>query len=130
MAWVMLPMPIIFVEIGKTMRAFFTECRKGKYTIYEIEYEKVLPLQDPSVLWTLRPGEFKFNITAPAVLYNGGKDNIYMSFALLSSLEEATTSVVTGIRYEMTEFQVRKNREPATEEAVQAAIAEIKTVML
>ena len=53
-----------------------------------------------------------------------------MSFALLSSLEEATTSVVTGIRYEMTEFQVRKNREPATEEAVQAAIAEIKTVML
>lgn len=114
-------------EISKKMFAIL--CRKNETTIYEVEIEKISSIEDPSVLW-LKDEEFKARIVKPSVFADSHGPTIYYSHALYSSEEEARMALEKEMRYEMTEFQLRKKGEVMEEEDIQDAIAEVKTVFI
>lgn len=111
--------------------------RKGKISIYEVECEKITPTEDPSVLW-LQAGEYKARILSPSLFHEkiGAGDSakvvpmIYCSHALYSDLEAAKACVEKDIRYDATTFQIRKEREPKSEEEIQAALSAVEIIML
>lgn len=102
--------------------------------IMQVEGEYVTPREDVSIMW-MPKGEFKFRITAPALLLekqqNGTlKEPIYCSFAIFDSVEDARAMSEKYIRGTF-DFEIRKGRLTSyTEEEVQAKLAEIKTIML
>lgn len=123
------------------MRKFVINVRKGTTTIMEVECEVVTPLQDSSIMF-LKPGEWKGSITAPQSLMvrvekivDGKKESnfipdVYCWHAFYDTVEAAQTEVAKMTRHEMQVFAANKRRPVATEEEVQAAIAEVKVVML
>lgn len=123
------------------MRKFVLQSKKGKSSIVEVECEIVQPVEDPSVLW-LQPGEYRARILAPASFHqriekvvDGKKEptmvpDIWYSHSFYETLEAAQAECVRLIRSEMVDFAVRKHREPASEDEVQAAIAAVEVVML
>jgi len=124
------------------MRKFTIHSKKGKTTIMEVECEIILALEDPSVLWALKPGEYRARILAPESFHqkvekvvDGKKEfvmvpDIWCWHALYESVEEARGVCESFIRSEMVDFAMRKHRTPATEEEVQAAINAVEVVML
>lgn len=124
------------------MRKFTIHSKKGKTAIMEVECEIILALEDPSVLWSLKPGEYRARILAPASFHqkvervvDGKKESvmvpdIWCSHAFYESIEEARSVCERFIRSEMVDFALRKHRAPATEEEVQAAISAVEVVML
>lgn len=133
------------------MRAFVVHtrplpgcCKTGEApTIVEVEGTKITAMEDPSILWALKEGEFRFRITAPEALYepyeskqaDGSKKKtmvptVYHSHAVSLSLEEARATAERMIKSGL-DFEVRKGRLASyTEEELQAKYAEIQTIML
>lgn len=120
-------------------------CRTGDtpMTIVEVEGEKISPMEDPSVLWSLKEGEFKFRITKPVFLHephetkkaDGSKEKImlpsvYCSHAIYLSLEEAREAAKKLVVGEF-EFAVRKKRiESYTTADVEGRLSEIQELKL
>lgn len=119
-------------------------CKTGETpTIVEVSGTMVTAMEDPSILWALKEGEFKFRITAPESLYepheskqpDGSKKKtmvppVYHSHAVYLSLEEARKAAEQMIKSGL-DFEVRKERLASyTEEELQAKYLEIQTVML
>jgi hypothetical protein len=111
------------------MRMFSIYSRRGKTTIYEVECEKITPMQDPSVLW-LPQGEYRARVLAPAIFHEPVGTGpevappIYHSHAFLATVEEAMAQVEVWARIPP------KRATPKTEEEIQAALAAVEVVML
>lgn len=119
------------------MRGFIIQHLKGDFQIQEIEYEKVLPMEDPSVVWSLKEGEFRFKVLTPTSLYDRDKfltdekgkpsltPPVYHSHALYPSLGYAEVWAQQFIRKEF-ERALMKHGAKYSEEDVQKKIKEIK----
>lgn len=124
------------------MRKFVLQSKKGVSAIMEVECEIIQALEDPSILWALKPGEYRARILAPESFHQkvektvDGKKvsvmvpDIWCSHAFYDTLESAKETCFKLIRSEMIDFAIRKHRQPATEEEVQAAIDAVEVVML
>lgn len=124
------------------MRKFTIQSKKGKTAIMEVECEIIQAIEDPSVLWSLNPGEYRARILAPESTFQkvkqkdeAGKEvfvmvpDIWCWHALYDSKEEAEAAAVQAIRNGFA-FDERKYDKAYTEEDVQAAIAAIEVVAL
>jgi len=119
------------------MRKFVINSKKGATSIYEVECEKITPLEDSSVLYSFN-GEYKARILKPAIFHEKEDSStkaklvpvIWHSYAFYDSLEAARAVAEKNMMYDMVEFAISKNRTPATKEEVAAAIAAIEVIYL
>lgn len=123
------------------MRKYSIKSAKGKTTIYEVEIEVIRTAEDVSVSW-LNPGEYKARVLKPISfhqriekLVDGKKEivmvpDIWCWHAFYESVEDARAQATKWIKEDMVDFAIRKHREPATEEEVQAAIAAVEIITL
>lgn len=116
------------------MRKFVIQARHGERTIYEVECEEILPVEDPSVMW-LPEGEYKARITEPEALYEKSPQGslvppVWYSHAFYDSLSRAQAVCESNLRYELGAFASSKGRDPAAEEQIQEELAKVKVVML
>ena len=119
------------------MKKFTIHVRRNEHTIYEVECEKLQPIDDPSVMW-LKEDEYKARVTAPEALLEkkveGDKTTftqpVWCSHAFYDTVLEAETRCAKDIRHEMVEFAMQKRRAAASEEEIRAEVAKIKVVML
>lgn len=120
-------------------------CRTGEFTpmtIVEVEGERVLSLEDPSVMW-LPEGEFRFRIKQPEFLHepheakkaDGSREKImlpavYHSHAIYLTIEEAREATKKLVVGEF-EFALRKKKvESYTTADVEARLSEIQELKL
>jgi len=123
------------------MRKFTLHAKKGKSYIMEVECELIRPIEDPSILWSLNPGEYKARILAPDTFHqrvekvvDGKKEvamvpDVWCWHAFCDTLEEAKEKAALLVRQSFA-FDERKYGKTYTEEEVLAAIAVIEVVML
>lgn len=112
------------------MRKFVVHSVKSSSVIMEIECDRVTPMQDPSVLWSLLPGEYRASILAPKIFVEkNGKPAVWCSFAIYDTLEIAKAMFEKLTREEF-DFNFRKYDTAFTEEDVQAVLTAVQVVML
>lgn len=119
------------------MKKFVINSKKGTTSIYEVECEKILPLEDPSAL-LLPIGEYKARILKPTFFHEKEDSSIkaklipvvWQGYAFYDSLEAARAVAEKNMIYDMVEFAISKNRTPATKEEVALAIASIEVIYL
>lgn len=87
------------------MRKFYIQSLKGKTSILEVEGELLKQFEDPTLIWSLKEGEYVFKIAKPASL-SGER---YMSFAFSETLEEAVALAHKSIDGSMS-LQLRKGQ--------------------
>lgn len=112
------------------MRKFVVYSVKGLPIIMEIECEQVTPMHDPSILWSVKPGEYRARILAPKnFTEKDGKPAVWCSFAIYDTLEIAK-EMNEKLTREGFDFNLRKYGTAFTEEDVQAAVAAVQVMML
>lgn len=116
------------------MKKFVIIHLKGKCTIYEVECEKILPLEDPSLMWRLYPGEYEARIIKPDFLFEKQKNGkllapVLFSHAFYETLDEAKIKAEIQIRGNFN-LKAMKNKIEYTEEDVAKTISKIEIIML
>lgn len=113
------------------MKKFTIIYRKGVTVLQEVELELIQPLEDPSLLWSLKPAEYKARVLKPNSLYEKQSDGkltapVWYSHAFYSSEEEARTHAEQDIT---AEFQ-RTAQKSNTEFDVVACLARCKEIQV
>jgi hypothetical protein len=123
------------------MRKFTIQSKKGKTVIMEVECKVITPMEDPSVLWALKPGEYRARILAPECFHqrvetdvNGKKEfvlvpDVWCWHALYDDKGQALAAANKLIEQEF-EFNKRKYDKEYTDADLAAAFLAIEVVML
>ncbi len=124
------------------MRKFTIQSKKGKTIVMEVECEIIQPIEDPSVMWALKPSEYRARITAPESLYQKvkkkdetGKEvfvmvpDVWCWHALYDDKGQALSAANKLIEQEY-EFNKRKYGQEYTDTDLAAAFLAIEVVTL
>lgn len=118
------------------MYKFVIYSRKGKTTVYEVECEKILPMEDPSIMWAPQ-GEYRARIFRPETLFepdlvDGTKmvPPVWCDHAFYETSAAALAVARKWVRHELVDYQIQKKREPKSEDEVRLAEDAISIVIL
>lgn len=56
------------------MRKFIIQTKKGVSSIQEVEIQLVTAMEDPSILWRMKPGEYLAKVLKPESMYEKQND--------------------------------------------------------
>lgn len=107
------------------MTKYLIQTLKGNTAIIQCTVRPVTLLEDPSLGWSLRPGEAKYQITAPKSME---QDQTY-SWALFDSLETALERATDGLTEEA-ERTAWKTGEPFDDLKLSLKVAAIQVKYL